>query len=192
MIKALDVANFFVNLYRNSGNNDITNLKLNKLVYIAQGCYLARYGKPLFAEEIEAWKYGPVIPSVYAAFRIYGNNVIQSEKGTYDKNIFTTDDIDFLLDIDAEYGIYSAGTLVDITHKPGSPWAQYHRPGMNCIIAKESMKQYYTNSCSPHSINTAKIPAEGYRREDGKLVLPAEEYCKEDDDAYQEWKEQHS
>ncbi|HJJ36181.1 MAG TPA: DUF4065 domain-containing protein [Methanocorpusculum sp.] len=193
IVNALDVANFFVNLYRNSGNNDITNLKLNKLVYFAQGYHLARYGTPLFAEEIEAWKYGAIIPSVYAAFQVCGDNVIQNESGTYSRNVFTPDEIDFLLDIDAEFGVYSAYSLVELTHKPGSPWSQYHTPGMKRIIQKESMKEYYADkSCPTHIINTAKIPAEGRRREDGKLVLPAEDYCKEDDDAYLEWKEQHA
>ena len=194
MINALDVANFFVNLYRNSGNNDITNLKLNKLVYFAQGCYLARQGVPLFAEEIEAWKYGPVVPSVYTAFQVCGDNVIQNEAGTYSRNVFTPEIIDFLLDIDKEYGVYSAYRLVDLTHKPGSPWKQTcDKFGMNSIIQKECMKQYFSdNMCQAHQINTEKIPVDGYRREDGKLVLPAEEYCKEDDDAYLAWKELHS
>ena len=193
MIKALDVANFFVNLYRNSGNNDITNLKLNKLVYFAQGCYLAKEGTPLFAEDIEAWKYGPVVPSVYTAFQVCGDNVIQNEAGSYTRSLFTSEILDFLLDIDAEYGVYSAYGLVSLTHKPGSPWSLAYKPGMNCVISKDSMKQYFSGKdWTGCHVNLDNIPVEGYRREDGKLVLPAEEYCKEDDDAYLVWKEQHA
>jgi uncharacterized phage-associated protein len=39
----------------------ISNLKLQKLLYYAQGFYLAIYGKALFEEDIVAWEHGPVV-----------------------------------------------------------------------------------------------------------------------------------
>ena len=32
--------------------------------------------KPCFYENIEAWKYGPVVPNVYSEFKMYGSNDI--------------------------------------------------------------------------------------------------------------------
>lgn len=55
MLSCRDVANYFLLL--NYGN-DLTNLKIQKLVYYAYGLHLARYNKRLFKEHIEAWDYG--------------------------------------------------------------------------------------------------------------------------------------
>ncbi|OQY42717.1 MAG: hypothetical protein B6240_13665 [Desulfobacteraceae bacterium 4572_87] len=46
----------------------ISNLKLQKLVYYAQGFYLALYDEPLFNEPIEAWTHGPVIRELYRSY----------------------------------------------------------------------------------------------------------------------------
>ena len=50
---------------------EITNLKLQKFAYFAQGWALARLDHPLFNEEIQAWTYGPVIPYLYAQAKKY-------------------------------------------------------------------------------------------------------------------------
>ena len=50
----------------------MTNLRLQKLLYFAQGWHLARFGRPLFDASIEAWPYGPVVPEVYRAYKEYG------------------------------------------------------------------------------------------------------------------------
>lgn len=53
MITAMDVANFFIDLTNNSKTDDkMTNLRINKLLYFAQGEYLAKYGTPLFDEDM--------------------------------------------------------------------------------------------------------------------------------------------
>lgn len=65
-MRALDVANYFIANY--GGGTEMTNLKLNKLVYFAQAVSLKQYGVPLFSDEIQAWSYGPVEPEVYHAF----------------------------------------------------------------------------------------------------------------------------
>ena len=54
MANVYDVADFFIDVCNNSTDDQITNLKLNKLLYYAQGCHLARTGKPLFDDKIEA------------------------------------------------------------------------------------------------------------------------------------------
>ena len=65
MANVFDVADFFVQLANQSEDDQITNLKLNKLLYYAQGAFLARTGHPLFHNTMEAWPLGPVIPDVY-------------------------------------------------------------------------------------------------------------------------------
>lgn len=43
--------------------------KLMRLLYLAQAAHISETGTPLFAEDIERWRYGPVSREVFAAFR---------------------------------------------------------------------------------------------------------------------------
>ena len=47
MCKASDIANFFITISLSDKEDYITNLKLNMLMYFAQGWSLARYGKTI-------------------------------------------------------------------------------------------------------------------------------------------------
>ena len=75
MFSALDIAKYIVAVCSDNGN-PITNLKLQKMLYYAQG-YAYRYCKePIFAEEICKWRYGPVVPDVYFAYYQFGSEII--------------------------------------------------------------------------------------------------------------------
>ena len=55
---AFDIAKYFLHKAQAATEEDqelISNLKLQKLVYYAQGLHVAIYGKPLFSEKVEAW-----------------------------------------------------------------------------------------------------------------------------------------
>ncbi|MEA5616541.1 type II toxin-antitoxin system antitoxin SocA domain-containing protein [Cronbergia sp. UHCC 0137] len=43
----------------------MTNMKVQKLLYYAQSLHLALFDEPLFEDEIQAWRYGPVCPPAY-------------------------------------------------------------------------------------------------------------------------------
>lgn len=74
---SFDIANYF--LSRAAGEKvPISNLKLQKIVFIAHGFYLAITGEPLLNERIEAWPYGPVINDLYHACKKYGSGVISA------------------------------------------------------------------------------------------------------------------
>ena len=77
MKTALEIANYFIEKSLDSGV-DLTPMKLNKLVYIAHGWYLGLSDRPLIGEAAQAWKYGPVIPSIYHRFKAYGGAQITS------------------------------------------------------------------------------------------------------------------
>lgn len=132
------VANFFLEKSEESGI-PLTQLKLIKLVYIAYGWYLALTGRPLFDEAVQAWKHGPVIPSLYHEFKSFGRRPI-SERATcldYESFEFSTPSIP---DTDVEtiqilnmvwnaYKKYSASALVRKTHEEGTPWALSYKEG---------------------------------------------------------------
>lgn len=125
MANVQDVAKFFIGLANDQANNDqgdlMTNLRLQKLLYFAQGWHLARYGKPLFEDEIEAWPYGPVVPSVYDAYKQHGRGGITGSLP--DADAFTEEEFSLLLDVAREYDRFGTSSLVNMTHKAGSPWS---------------------------------------------------------------------
>lgn len=90
MANVVNVANYFLLLnkrrYEKISSEDdkdsrfqteadmITHLKLQKLVYYAQGLYLAYFNKPLFTQSVEAWRHGPVVNDLYHIFKPYHKN----------------------------------------------------------------------------------------------------------------------
>ncbi|MGM0456804.1 MAG: Panacea domain-containing protein, partial [Cyanobacteriota bacterium] len=56
---------FIIKAYEDGVEADITNMKVQKLLYYAQSLHLALYDEPLFNEVIQAWRYGPVCPPAY-------------------------------------------------------------------------------------------------------------------------------
>src|ERR1035437_2332524 len=102
----------------NQEREGITNLKLQKILYFAQAYYLAKLGRPLFSDAIEAWEYGPVVPAVYKKYREYVSDSIILEK---DEAILSQGDQENLKRIWDLFGGYSAGRLVEIAHAH-TPW----------------------------------------------------------------------
>lgn len=75
MVQAIEVARFFINIANTIPTDDLmTNMRVNKLLYFAQGECLRQLGKPLFDEDMEAWDYGPVVPSVYRTYKEFGRD----------------------------------------------------------------------------------------------------------------------
>jgi len=123
-MKVHDVANYFIHRSQQEGEDGlITNLKLQKLCYYAQGFYLAiNHGTPLFEENIEAWKHGPVVRNLYAALAENGSNPVRTLIEPADgMNKMPTEIKSFLDDIYNELGQFSAWALREMTHKE-DPW----------------------------------------------------------------------
>ena len=78
MVKSLTVANELIRLGKENAVY-FTPMQLLKLVYIAHGWSYAFLNKPLIDDDIEAWKYGPVIPDLYRKIKSYGNGKIEQE-----------------------------------------------------------------------------------------------------------------
>ena len=70
MLRAMDVAKWFIN------NMQPEPLKLQKLLYLAQGYSYAFNGHQLFDDDMEAWVHGPVVPEVYRQYQNYQYNPI--------------------------------------------------------------------------------------------------------------------
>ena len=69
MANVLDIAKYFLYLDNTNEGDGVSNLKLQKLVYYAQGYYSAIFDNPLFSNEISAWTHGPVISDLYHEYK---------------------------------------------------------------------------------------------------------------------------
>ncbi len=145
-ITIFEVANFFLNIVDRDSGSTITPLKLQKILYYAQGYHLAMFNKELFNEDFEAWAHGPANPEIYDKYKIYGHNTIDAPKEK-EIPVFKENIVDFLYDIWATFGIFDGKYLEDLTHKE-TPWLEArkgYKPGEACnkVISKESMKSFF-------------------------------------------------
>ena len=130
--QAKQIANSFINLSNKEGSS-IDPLKLQKLMYYANGYYLAEHdGAPLINEYFEAWDYGPVVPTVYYEFREFGDREIKRLAYTYDYKlgrVVTAPAVmgdpaaeDAISWVWENYKHLSGPQLSAMTHKDGGPW----------------------------------------------------------------------
>lgn len=142
MPTAEQVADYILSLSRPEVGDIISNLKLQKLLYYCQGFHLAMNdGNPLFDEDIEAWNYGPVVPSVYHKYKDKGSNYIDPPDNPDLENL-TTDQKELIEDVYTTYGQFSAWRLMEMTHDE-SPWKRSYNGSLNRIITKQLMEQYF-------------------------------------------------
>lgn len=138
--KAIDIAKYFINELHPEP------LKLQKLLYFAQGFSYAFYDKELFNDDFEAWVHGPVIPSIYHEYKSYEYNPIDLN---YNLKEFSNDVIDLLEYVKKNYAKYDAKYLEEITHKE-EPWL-LSRTGLDPdersdkTIPKSNIAAYFTS-----------------------------------------------
>lgn len=142
MVSVFDVANYFLTLVEEEVGDALSNLKLQKLVYYAQGFHLALFSRPLFENAIEAWTHGPVIPGLYHAYKQYGAGALPRPVD-FDLDIFDRETCELLDEVYQVYGQYSAWMLRDITHQEG-PWVQaFNEVGVGAKIEHKAMQDYF-------------------------------------------------
>jgi uncharacterized phage-associated protein len=172
MANIFDVAEFFVDAA--GEESDMTNLKLNKLLYFAQGVHLARTGTPLFEDTIVAWEFGPAIPCVHQRYSKCGKNPIEPDKIDLEGRL-SDEETATIIDTMREFGKYTAYYLVTKTHAAGTPWAMTPRGD---IISQAVIKDYFEkNETTAPFVFTPPPDAvfSGKRDPDGVLVFSAED-----------------
>lgn len=168
---AKDIANFFIYLMSDS-TDDLTNMKINKLLYYAQGHYFKKFGVPLFADDLEAWPHGPVVKDVYNAYKRFSDMPV-NEYNEQNVNKISEDDKTFLIGIARKYGRYTASALRNMTHTPGSPWSQ--TPGG--VIPIQLIKKYFDSreeDIKPLEIEFEPEDIIERRDSSGVILLPKE------------------
>ncbi len=158
MYPAVAIANYFLELAKKE-HKDIDPLKLQKLVFIAHGWHLGIHEAPLVKERVEAWEWGPVIPSVYHAFKHFGRRPVTepgedaewNPLGSIEPIVPKVEEsdrktTDFLSEVWKIYGKYSGIQLSNLTHEKESPWDKVRRANEDhrwLVIGDDIIQKYY-------------------------------------------------
>lgn len=123
-------------------SGSLTNLQLQKLLYLSQMFYMGEHKRPIFAEDFEAWKLGPVLPAVYRKAKMYGGRPVETlfipERVT-DPTIRSC-----LENTYKDLGSLSASQLVNITHWGKGAWAKnYDGHDSGSTIPKSDIAREY-------------------------------------------------
>jgi uncharacterized phage-associated protein len=120
----------------------LSNLKLQKLLYYAQGHHLARAGLPLFDDHIQAWAHGPVVPTVYRQYSAYGSNAIPAPD-QFDFESIDASTHNLLASLWETHGSKSAWKLREMTHSE-APWRDsFREEERNVVIPVRNIQQYF-------------------------------------------------
>ena len=136
--KAIKIAHTFLTFIHQEYGDFLSNLKVQKLLYYAQGLHLALYQKPLFEEKIVAWQYGPVVEEVYHAFKNYQGAIPTPDN--IDNAYLSEQEFDLLKEVYDVFGQFSATKLVEMTHDE-SPWKT---TTIRREISHQKLKQHFS------------------------------------------------
>ncbi|MCK5716558.1 MAG: SocA family protein [Thiomargarita sp.] len=139
MISVFEISKSFLLLDDTNDGEGLTNLKLQKLVYYAQGFYLAMFDKPLFTETLEAWIHGPVVPTLYHAYKQYGQDCVPIPDD-FSLDRLTHEDFELLNEVYCVFGQYTAWKLRDMTHEE-LPWKNHESD--SSMIPLSELKSYF-------------------------------------------------
>lgn len=146
----------------------VSHMQLQKLLYYVQGYSLGMSGQPAFDDVLEAWTHGPVVRSVYDAYKRYGAQSLPPPG-----DLTVPDDVRPLItSVISQKGRLSATALRNATHNE-APWrdAEEGQPIDNAAIqdyfaslfwasdeedeyqpsfdSKEEERRYFLNGISP-------------------------------------------
>lgn len=123
-------------------DDSVTNLQLQKILYLAHMVHLVKCKEPLVSESFRAWTYGPVLPKVYHHLKIFGSKPV--------KDIFyETDLINNTPESDTLEKAWNALStkegweLVGMTHRAQGAWAKNFNSSGNRVIPNEDIVEEY-------------------------------------------------
>jgi uncharacterized phage-associated protein len=143
-MKAMDVARYILTKCNKEGQ-PISNLQLQKMLYYIQYEFLRETGEPLFEDDFEAWKFGPVVPTVYYEYSHMGAFRIGADYKDYNKILseMSKNEIDMLNDIIVDKRDMNVWSMVDNTHKKGKAWDSIFKDGEGFgeVISKDLIRE---------------------------------------------------
>jgi uncharacterized phage-associated protein len=159
---AAEVANWFID---KAGPDPINSIRLQKLIYLAQGWSLAVRNYRLIFEPIEAWDYGPVVPTLHEQLKAYGSGPITKLLPDADRLIqrrrsapaefapLSDEGAKKLLErVWSVYGGFSDVELTAAVTTPDGPWAtaraESQNPNRPPVISPYSMRDFFARAAA--------------------------------------------
>lgn len=151
MTDSIEVGKYILSLCKEAGI-EMNQTKLQKLMYVVYGAYLANDGKRLCEEHPKAWPFGPVFPRVQKHFAKAENftDVSPSLNKTEKFKLLSENNElnNIISSVIKTFGNYTAMQLSDWSHKEGSPWRKAldsNNGQWNSEISDEVIKSYFLN-----------------------------------------------
>ena len=150
-MRAVPVVNHLIWIGNREKANDLSPLKVQKMLYFLHGWYLAVTGEKLLDEGFQKWEFGPVIPSIHDALRKYGSFPVddyltERDPETGDEQVFFVNAqtrpqfLAILERVWQEYSKFSATQLSTLTHQANTPWS---RTPSRETIPDELIRDYF-------------------------------------------------
>lgn len=145
MVSAVTLANKFIDLAKRD-SVPLTNMQLQKLVYIAHGWALALLGEGgLIYDPVEAWQWGPVIPSLYHNLSKYGAGEVDAPiPDVFAAQKLSASEKNLIHSVWRSYGRMSGFKLSTITHQDNTPWSRTVKDfGLRSVIPESYIADHY-------------------------------------------------
>ena len=144
------IANYFIKI-SNRDSFGVTLMQLLKLSYFSHGLNLAVTKSPLSNEQAEAWKFGPVFPSIYHEFKDQYGKIKKPTTNCTENSNFSEQEESIMQIIYDLYGDINGWALSDLTHQKGSPWhTTWHKNGgqnnFGTKIPDNEIEEYFKNT----------------------------------------------
>jgi uncharacterized phage-associated protein len=161
MASAEAIARYFLWLAAREPEEDlVTHMRLQKLLYYAQGWSLAARGAPLFEAGLEAWQHGPVVREVYSRFAAHERRAIPEEEGR-DEPSLSDPQKRFVRWVWANYGKFSTSELWRMTHgelpwlsaRKGLPDDSREKRPIDAGVTREFFANLHTERCRKAGID---------------------------------------
>lgn len=154
------IANAFLSLPEVQAIGGLTQMQLQKLVYMAHGWNMAINGNGLVSDDPEAWTYGPVFRDLYDHTKGKGTRRIAAPLTPDDHEILrmfgegkkaeayrahlTEREEGVIRSVWKRYGALSGIRLSELTHQPNAPWFKaITERGRNAAITPDLIEPHY-------------------------------------------------
>jgi uncharacterized phage-associated protein len=152
MIDSINASRYFIiRAYEDGLESEMTNMKVQKLLYYSQSLNLALYNEPLFKAEIQAWRSGPVCPPAYKFYSEFEAKQLPIPNKEFLLEL-STEQKELLEEVWEYFGGYNAYRLSNMTHAE-FPW-------------KKARQGLAAQSSSTEPINLEDLKALGYQKLD--------------------------
>ncbi len=139
----------------------VTNMKLQKLVYLAESCFGSLYNTSLIDDSIQAWDHGPAVKRLYGIFKSSGSDPIPVPSETPD---LPDDVVEVLESVWETFGSMTAWQLRKLTHEVGPYEDHYQKDARNIDIPLSEVHAAWPDFIEVGAATHHKVPSSVVRR----------------------------